>query len=368
MLPLRLKSLTSVFRGWRLVVTLSTGLLSGCDTLSYFGQAASGQWRILHAREPIDALIAAPTTDPTLRQKLSLVMEARHWAHQELRLNVGDAYTEYVGLDRPYVVWNVVSAPEFSVTPMQWCFPVAGCVSYRGYFDEADATKYAETLKQKGYDTYIGGVDAYSTLGWFDDPVLSTFVRRSDTSLVALVFHELAHRTLYVKNDSTFNESFATIVEEEGVRRWLEARQGNAEWEQFLKQKQHRDVFVELVLDYRGQLEQLYSSPLPDPEKRLQKQKLAEQTRERYRHIRDTQWQGYNGYDRWMNGTLNNAQVSTISTYHAYVPGFRQLLKQCGQDLPCFYKRAKALTELKPDLRKDALEALEKGTDPDSAP
>lgn len=358
MQPSRLKSIASVFRGWRLVVALSAGLLSGCDTLSYFHQAASGQWHILHARQPISELVASPATEPALKQKLSLVIEARAWAEQQLGLNIGDAYTEYVGLDRPYVVWNVVAAPEFSVVPLQWCFPIAGCVSYRGYFNEAAALRYADTLKKQGFDTYVGGVDAYSTLGWFDDPVLSTFVRRSDTNLAALVFHELAHRTLYVQDDSTFNESFATLVEQEGVRRWLEAKHLSTEWEQYQRQKRQQEAFVALVLEYRTNLEQLYSRPLSDAEKRAEKQSLAEHTRERYRHVRDTEWNGYDGYDRWMNGALNNAQVSTISTYHAYVPAFSVMLEECGQDLKCFHSRVKAVAQSEPEERKATLDAL----------
>lgn len=343
---------------------LCTWLLSGCDSLAYLGQAASGQWELLHKREPIADLVAASSTDEVLKQKLSLVLEARAWASRELGLETGEAYADFVALDRPYVVWNVVAAPEFSVAPMQWCFPIAGCVSYRGYFDEADARQYAEEMKRQGYDTYVGGVEAYSTLGWFDDPVLSTFVKRSDTSLVALVFHELAHRTLYVKNDSTFNESFATLIEQEGVRRWLAAKRqpastsDNNAWAQYQRQKQWQETFVTLVLDYRQQLEALYASSRPDQEKRTTKQQLAEQTRERYRQLRDTIWGGYNGYDRWFNDGLNNAQISTVATYHAYVPAFEVVLQQCQQDLRCFLERVNTLAGQTPETRKSAMEAL----------
>ncbi len=343
-------------------------LLAGCDSLAYFGQAAAGHWDLLQNREPIVDLVAAPSTDAGLKQKLSLILEARTWAAEELGLKTGEAYSDFVALDRPYVVWNVVAAPEFSVAPTQWCFPIAGCVSYRGYFNEADAQQYVEELKRQGYDTYVGGVEAYSTLGWFDDPVLSTFIKRSDTSLVALVFHELAHRTLYVKNDSTFNESFATLIEQEGVRRWLAAKPvpdlsqqtaapDNA-WEQYQRQKQWQETFVTLVLDYRQQLEALYASPRPDDEKRAAKQQLGDHTRERYRQLRDRTWGGYNGYDRWFNGSLNNAQISTVATYHAYVPAFELLLQQCHQDMHCFLERVDALAEQAPEIRKAALDAL----------
>lgn len=334
-------------------------LLSGCDTVSYFSQAAGGQWQILSTRQPIEDVLAAPTTDPELQRKLTLVQDARQWAINALQLDAGNAYTDYVALDRPYVVWNVIAAPEFSITPMQWCFPIAGCVAYRGYFREADALAYAKNLQALGMDTYVGGVEAYSTLGWFDDPVLSTFMRRSDAALVGLIFHELAHRTLYVQNDSTFNESFATVIEQEGLKRWLTERQQQEAWEHFVQQERYQEDFVNLILDYRNTLAALYAKPLPDDIKREEKQQLVLKLQRNYQSLRDTQWRGYNGYDRWMSGSLNNAQVSTISTYHGYVPAFRALLQRCEHALPCFYDGARELAALEPEARKIAVSAIE---------
>lgn len=333
-------------------------ILAGCDTLAYFSQAARGQWQVLSERQPIEEVIASPATAPEQKRKLALVLDARLWAERELHLNIGNAYTDYVALERPYVVWNVMAAPEFSIEPMQWCFPIAGCVAYRGYFSEADAVAYAEGLQAQGMETYVGGVEAYSTLGWFDDPVLSTFMRRSEATLVGLIFHELAHRTVYVQNDSTFNESFATVVELEGLKRWLTAQQQQAVWEQFQQQERYQEAFVQLILAFRESLASLYAVPLPKERKREEKQRLVSELKHRYQTLRDTQWQGYNGYDRWMNGNLNNAQVSTISTYHDYVPAFRVLLKRCENALPCFYARAEALASLDPDARKVAIDAL----------
>lgn len=333
-------------------------VLAGCDTLSYYSQAVSGQWQVLSARQPIEDVIASTATAPEQKRKLALIQEARQWATRELHLNTGDAYTDYVALDRPYVVWNVIAAPEFSTTPQQWCFPIAGCVAYRGYFSEAAAMAYAERLQAQGLETYVGGVEAYSTLGWFDDPVLSTFMRRSDAALVGLIFHELAHRTLYVQNDSTFNESFATVVEQEGLKRWLTMQQQHAVWDQVQQQERYQEAFVQLILEFRESLATLYAGPLPEVKKRQEKQRLVHDLKRRYQTLRDTQWQGYNGYDRWMSGDLNNAQLSTISTYHDYVPAFRALLKRCDDALPCFYARAQDLATLEPDARKETLLTL----------
>lgn len=333
-------------------------VVSGCDTLSYFSQAASGQWQVLSARQPIEEVIASTTIAPEQKRKLTLVQDARQWAASELHLNTGDAYTDYVSLDRAYVVWNVIAAPEFSIAPMQWCFPIAGCVAYRGYFSEADALAYAEQLQAQGLETYVGGVEAYSTLGWFDDPVLSTFMRRSDAALVGLIFHELAHRTLYVQNDSTFNESFATVVEQEGLQRWLTLNQQYTVWDQFQQQARYQEAFVHLILEFRESLATLYAGSLPNDKKKQEKQQLVLELKQRYQTLRDTQWQGYNGYDRWMNGPLNNAQLSTISTYHDYVPAFQTLLNRCNNALPCFYARSRDLAALEPDARKQAIDAL----------
>lgn len=337
------------------LVVLWSIALTGCDSLAYFTQAATGQWEILQRRQPLDVLLAAQGTDPELKRKLALIQSARHWASTELLLDTGDSYTQYSALDRPYVVWNVIAAPEFSVVPSTWCFPIAGCVAYRGYFDESAARNFALELQKQGMETYVGGVEAYSTLGWFDDPVLSTFIKRSDAGLAGLIFHELAHRTLYVKNDSTFNESFATVVEQEGLRRWLDTQGQQTLWEQYLRYHRYQETFIALILDHRKQLETLYASALTEEQKRTSKQQLASMVLEKYHRIRDAEWNGYNGYDAWMHGSLNNAQLSTIATYHDYVPGFQKILQQCDQSMNCFLQRVKALADLDASARKAAL-------------
>ncbi|CBL45035.1 Hypothetical protein HDN1F_14520 [gamma proteobacterium HdN1] len=357
--PLR-RPIASIF-----ALTASVILLNGCETLGYYVQAAQGQWELMSARQPIPALIANPDTPESLRHKLALVQEARAFAQTELQLKADESYTSYVQLDRPYVVWNVFAAPEFSIQAQQWCFPIAGCVAYRGYFHKADAARYALQLSESGLETWVSGVSAYSTLGWFDDPLLSSVIHQSDTELAALIFHELAHQTLYISgkstasdssfnsstfnsstfNSSTFNESYATVIEQEGIRRWLKAHGQPQEWPRYLQGKARNEQFIALILDYRKQLDTLYRQDLPDLEKRRQKSVLAENLRNHYKHIKESEWQGFSGYDAWMQGPLNNAQISTIATYHELVPALNELLDECSGEMACFHRKARRYAE-----------------------
>lgn len=333
-------------------------LLCGCEHLSYLHQAAKGQWEILHKREAIATLLAAKDTDPMLREKLTLVQDARAFARRELLLDSGNSYTSYTQLDRPYVVWNVVANAEFSMNPQRWCFPIAGCISYRGYFNEQDARHFANRLETQGFDTWVGGVEAYSTLGWFDDPVISTFTNRSEVSLAGLIFHELAHRTLYVTDDSSFNESFATAIEQEGIRRWLTRNGKSDRWDTYLRYDAYQQDFIALVQQQRAKREALYASKLSVDEMRSQKSLLVDDFRKQYRQLRDVKWQGYNAYDHWMSGSLNNAQLNTVSTYNAYVPALRNLMLQCSQSMRCFHARARELAKQDSTQRMQSLTAL----------
>ena len=216
----------SLYRIARLLTIAGAVLpLSGC----YLLQAAGGQMEISAKREPIAEVIADAATPPQLRARLEYVANARDFASRELGLPDNESYRSYADLDRPYVVWNVFAAPEFSVEPRRWCFPIAGCVVYRGYFSEEAAQHYASRLRRRGDDAAVGGVAAYSTLGHFKDPVLSTMLGWSDAQLAATLFHELAHQVVYVPGDSEFNESFATVVEEAGLERWLTERRRSQE-------------------------------------------------------------------------------------------------------------------------------------------
>ncbi len=322
---------------------LLCALLSGCGTL-YLTQAARGQWQILHARRPIDAVVADPHTPQTLRERLTDVAAARNFAVDELHLPDNRSYRTYADIKRRYVVWNVVAAPEFSVEPKRWCFPIAGCVAYRGYFKESRARAFAARLARRGFDVTVGGVPAYSTLGKFADPVLSTMMHYGDTELIAIIFHELAHQLLYVKNDSEFNEAFATAVEDEGLRRWLEARGQSNQMQQFLTDTRHEREFIQLFSAGRTRLAKLYASGVPEGQMRREKARMLTELTDAARALQ--QRQGDDDYAAWLQEGLNNAQLASIATYYQCMPGFERLLADQGGDLPSFYAAARRLGHL----------------------
>jgi len=321
-----------------------------CRSLPYYKQAINGQMQILQKRQPISDLIEDPDISPGLREKLLFIQSARNFAEKELLLPVNDHYLSYVELNRPYVVWNVFAAPELSMTPATWCFPIVGCVAYRGYFKEAGAQRFGDTLAQKGYDVYIGGAIAYSTLGWFDDPVLSTFANLSAPDTAALLFHELAHGVLYIPDDTAFNESFATAIEQEGLKRWqisTSQPQGYAEWKR--KQRQ-RQKFTVLVSKYRAQLQDLFESSLPTNEKRSQKAAVFTRMQSEFRALK-SKYREMAVYDAWFNRPLNNAQLISVSTYHDWVPAFSKMLSDIGGDLEVFYQKCRQLAQKEPQER-----------------
>jgi predicted aminopeptidase len=300
--------------------------------------------QIVSKREPIANVIAHPKTQPELRTRLEYVATAREFASRELGLPDNGSYRSYADLGRPYVVWNVFAAKEFSVTPRQWCFPIAGCVVYRGYFSEAAAFDYATTLARRGYDSAVGGVAAYSTLGHFDDPVLNTMLGWSDAQLAGTLFHELAHQVVYVPGDSDFNEGFATIVEEVGLDRWLASRGAIQQLEAWQRQRARQAQFIKLLLNTRARLKALYTEKISNDEKRARKQYEFGLLKLEYETLKK-EWNGYRGYDAWFNRTLNNAHLVSAATYHGCVPGLKQAFDASGEDLPTFYERMKALTK-----------------------
>ncbi len=328
-------------------------LLISCDSVRYYGQAARGQISLLLARQDIATLLTDNALDAQTRDKLALVLQARDFAQSDLHLSPGDSYRRFVALERPFVLWNVFAAPEFSISPLTWCYPVAGCVSYRGYFSEEGAERYAQTLRQKQLDVYSGPVDAYSTLGWFDDPLTSAVLRRSDQRLIALVFHELAHRQVYLPGDTTFNESFATFVEQEGLRRWSALHPLPDGEATLVREAEIETAFVALIADYRAQFADLYASDLAPADMREQKQALQQALRSDYEKARDA-W-GYRGYDRWFEGPLNNAQLSTVAAYNDLVPAFARLLEEAEGDLETFYARVSAIAQMPADARERLL-------------
>jgi len=320
---------------------LSSFSLSGCG-IGYLLQAGKGQWQVLHAREPLDKLIASDSTDAALKARLTMAREARDFASRELKLPDNGSYRSYSALHRPYVVWNVVAAPEFSIEPKRWWFPIAGTVAYRGYFREASARKFADKLAAEGYDTLVAGVTAYSTLGRFDDPLLDTMMPYSDLQLVGTIFHELAHQLIYVKDDTEFNEAFAMSVEREGLARWLKATGHGEELKDYRRRQDQQAQIIRRFAEGRSQLAALYRETLPPDERRVRKQESLAAITSGVRAL-EKQLEVRTGYDAWLDSGLNNAHLASIATYFDCVPGFEHLLAQQGDDLGAFYTAVRAL-------------------------
>ncbi|RON35262.1 aminopeptidase [Pseudomonas brassicacearum] len=329
--------------------------LNGCASVSYYGQLASGQLQLLRAREPVSRVIADPGRDQLLRAHLTQSQKARTFASQQLQLPDNQSYRLYADIGRPFVVWNVFATPEFSLTPQNHCFPIAGCVAYRGYYSQSAARGEAALQRLQGMDVSIGGVEAYSTLGWFNDPIISSMMAWGDERLATLIFHELAHQRFYVKDDTEFNESFATFVEQEGTRQWRAFR-GLAP--DSGAQVQQRDQFIQLVLDTRTRLERLYTLPLPADKMRQRKADEFERLRGEYRQLRDSQWPGDKRYDAWINAPMNNARLLPFGLYDQWVPAFAALFRQVGGDWMKFYAAVEKLGALPVGERKAALKAL----------
>ncbi len=334
-----------------------TLLLSGCANFGYYLQSVGGQLDVWRRERPIEEVIADAAAAAPLKQKLARVLEIREFASRELGLPDNRGYRRYADLERPFVVWNVFAAPEFSVRPLQWCFMFAGCVSYRGYFAKADADGYAAELAGQGHDVYVGGVPAYSTLGWFPDPVLNTFIHYPEAEIARLVFHELSHQLVYARDDTTFNESFAVAVEQEGVRRWL-ARAGDAPGrEAYERNHRIRAEFVSLIGKYRERLGALYRTRLAPEAMRSRKRAVLAELEDEYRRLKEG-WGGYAGYDRWFAQRPNNALIASVAIYTQRVPAFEALLRQEGGDLARFYESVKALAALPKEERNRRLGAL----------
>ncbi|MDH4285596.1 MAG: aminopeptidase [Gallionellaceae bacterium] len=334
-------------------------LLSGCTAVGYYGQAVSGHMKIMHAARPIQELQQDPATDPALKEKFSHVIAIRDFASRELALPDNGSYRSYADLGRPFVVWNVFAAPEFSVEPEKWCMAVVGCVNYRGYFDRAEAERYAAELKNAGLETHVGGVAAYSTLGYFDDPVLNTFLRLGNIEAARIIFHELAHQLLFVKGDTVFNESFATAVEQEGMQRWFARNSQHEQHKTYLAQQKRKDQFVQLVESYRSKLRALYASGKPQDEMRRAKAETLADMKRAYAVLKQS-WDWDSRYDKWFEQDLNNAKIASQALYTQLLPAFEALLEQEGRDLPRFYRRVQTLAKQTKEERLAALNMLVK--------
>ena len=336
-------NISSITARARAAVGVALIALSGAGC--YLLQSVQGQLALMSKREPINRVIDEPSTPPALRAQLETIAAIRDFASRELGLPDNGSYRSYADLGRPYVVWNVVAAPEFSVDAKQWCYPIVGCVAYRGYFAERKARRFAQALRGRGFDVTVGGVAAYSTLGHFNDPVLNTMMGWNDVELAAIIFHELTHQLLYVPNDSSFNEALATTIEEEGVRRWLLAQGRDADLASHLERQEHYAEVIELLNATRAELRAVYASALGPDLKREKKRAAFAAMRASFARLK-AGWGGHAPFETWFDGDLNNAHLASVATYFACVPGFERELKAAGGNLTVFYARVRALAKL----------------------
>jgi predicted aminopeptidase len=345
---------------------------SGCRTLSFYAQAIKGQYQIFVHEEKIEKILANPETSASLKSRLELVQDLRGFAEKDLKLPVDNHYRKYVDVHRDFVVWNVEAAPEFSLQPKTWWYPLVGSLEYRGYFSKASATNYARYLRKKRYDVAVGGVQAYSTLGWFKDPVLNTFIFEPDADLAEIIIHELGHQRVFARGDTDFNEAFATTVGQEGARRYLKAKGDTAALDKYLTYLRRNTEFVHLIMTTRTNLAALYGDErneggklratnknrdVPPEKLRAQKQQIMEKLKGEYATLK-AGWGGDTEFDPWFAHEINNAHLNSVAAYYDFVPGFEQLLVQNGGDLEKFYQAAKQLSKMPKKERHEKLREL----------
>ncbi len=358
---------------WRtlftLLVCMAAAALGGCSTVGYYWQSVSGHMQMVNAARPVSDVLLDPQTPDALKQRLALSQRIRSFAVTELKLPDNASYRRYADLQRSAVVWNVVAAPEFSLTLKTWCFPVAGCVGYRGYFSEADARLDADRQKTAGLEVNVYAVPAYSTLGWMNwaggDPLLNTFINYPEDELARLIFHELAHQVVYATGDSTFNESFATTVERLGSQRWLASQASDAVRQSYAALAQRRQGFKALLLSTRRELQAIYEqkeaempylrafTPPVTATKSIAKHEAMQRFRDSYALLKRS-WGGFSGYDMWV-ASANNAAFGAQAAYDDLVPGFVALFEREGRDYKRFYAAATRLSKLPKEERQQAL-------------
>lgn len=325
--------------------------ISSCASPAYYWQAASGHFALMHARQPVQEAIEQQTTDEDTAEKLKLSVEIRNFAVEKLGLPDNGSYTQFVNTGRDAVVWNVVAAPEFSLEAKEWCFPVSGCVPYRGYFEQEKAEQFAAKLEAQALDVNVSPAIAYSTLGWFKDPLLDTMWKQSDTRFAAYIFHELAHQQLYVKGDSRFNESYASFVEMAGVRQWLEARDEQQAIDTWMAMGEAEHDFNQLLQVTRDDLADIYNSGEQPNDLRTRKLEAFARMETSYRQIRDTRWNGTDYFGGWFSKPLNNARFALLDTYQGGNCAFGRLFEEAGENITRFHDLAREKSELPADER-----------------
>jgi len=336
-------------------------LLSGCADTGYYWHNANGHLAVMNQRTDIDELLADDQLDAELRQRLRLVQEIRRFSIGQLDLPANDSYASYVELDRPWVVQNIFAAPEFSTRLYEWCYPVIGCASYRGYYDEARMLAYSDELKSRGFEVYIGKVSAYSTLGWFDDPVLSSFINWPDYRLAGLLFHELTHQRIYIDNDTTFNESLASAVQQVGTELWLKSRNESEQLDRLASWSRYRDEVIALIGGTRERLSKIYASGSDDAGKRESKARVFAGARDAHTEIA-TRHEIKGGFTHWFAGELNNAKIGSVAAYNSLTPAFINMIRAYELDFATFYEYAEAVGDLEKSTRDSCLEAWSQNT------
>jgi predicted aminopeptidase len=320
------------------------GLFTACSNLSYYSQAIGGHLSLLMKRHDIQELVQDPKLSQKLRERLALSQQVIAFARDKMALPDNGSYRHFVKVDGPYVVWNVIAAPRYSLKPKQWCYPIAGCANYRGYYHKSAAEAYAAELRRQGLDVAVAGASAYSTLGWFSDPLLSTMLYRDKGQFVEVIIHELAHQRFYLPGNSQLNESFAEVVAVEGVKRWFASRGDEAAFAKFLKDRDYERGFNQLLLQTRARLEALYDSGLSEAEMAEGKRTIFQQLQQNYQKYKEKNG-GDDRYDKWMSQHLNNAHLAMVATYHDLEPLFTRMLEQSGGDMEAFYTRVEAYAE-----------------------
>lgn len=341
------------------VALILSVLLGGCQTIAYYSQAVGGHTAIWLGQRDIEAVLADPDVDEAVKQRLRELQQVREFASVELMLPRNDSYSRYVDTGRDYVVWNVVATPRYSVEPLESCFPVVGCVSYRGYYDREEAIAQAKKLKAEGLDVFVGGVGAYSTLGWFDDPLLNTMLSRSRADTTALIFHELSHQRLFIKGDTKFNESFATAVAEMGLNQWAREQGETRLLTEYRLQARRRADIVALILRSREQMQQAYLAAGPEDQQTLAKIKVQQfkQMESGYQALK-ADGGGTPGFDRFFAADLNHASLALFGEYHGWVGAFKRLFERNGRDWSSFYDAVEGLSKLDKAEREMRLQRL----------
>ncbi len=329
--------------------------LPGCGNLSYYAQSVNGHLNLVAAGQPIDRLVDDPKQNLELRNRLGLARDIRQFASDRLALPDNDSYRNYVDTGRDFVTWAVFAAPELSLDVRSWCFPVTGCVPYRGYFSKQAAERFAGDVRRQGFDVHVGGVPAYSTLGLSNDPLLNTMVRYGETYLAGVIFHELSHQRVYVKHDPAFNEAFATAVEQAGTEIWLKRRGATEQMRQYRASHRYNADFLDLIANARKTLTSIYANQRSNAEKRTEKKAAIARLKTNYRHMRDRRWNGYSGYDAWFDAPINNAKLATVSVYNDLVPDFLNLLDACSGDFERFYQAVEDIGRLNMTKRREVL-------------